>query len=348
MTWVDIVHDELRKCTNCGLCLAACPTFAASRDEGDSPRGRVHLIASMLAGSHADPASSAHLSGCIECAACHPPCPTGVRFAVARRAHRSATESLDRSGFERRASKLADLIAHDPGADLTVRGVRELLDNTDSRPIQRGPRIGGVLALPGPLLRLAAPDVVIRLNAALAERTQVLVQDSDLSSALDRANGLLRDVGLTAEHDQAVGRIGEIVAARGYQRLTVAVFDLLAHRLTEEALPPALRVVPAPDAFPEALEATSPPDSAVWGGTADEAIPAPKLFDGRSQVPADLQAATAPVLLAAAALVALWERIEAKRAWLRDHPLITPDARDLVRFPGARHLADLMASGGEW
>ena len=30
----------LRRCTHCGFCLPACPTYAVLRDERDSPRGR--------------------------------------------------------------------------------------------------------------------------------------------------------------------------------------------------------------------------------------------------------------------------------------------------------------------
>ena len=37
--------------------------------------------------------------------------------------------------------------------------------------------------------------------------------------------------------------------------------------------------------------------------------------------------------------------VEAKRARLNGRPLITSDARDLVRFPDSRHVADLIASG---
>src|SRR4051812_3127215 len=120
MTWFDTVQGELRKCTDCGLCLSSCPTFVAGRAEGDSPRGRVHLTGAILAGG-GDPIASRHLAGCVECAACHAPCPTGVRFAVARRAHRTATEGLDRQGFDRRVAELTGSIARDPGANLTIR-----------------------------------------------------------------------------------------------------------------------------------------------------------------------------------------------------------------------------------
>jgi glycolate oxidase iron-sulfur subunit len=108
MTWTDTVLGELRKCTDCGLCLAACPTFAETRAEGDSPRGRLHLMASLLDSRTADPVASAHLSGCIECSACHEPCPTGVNFVLARQTHRAATEGHDLAAIEPSAATKRD------------------------------------------------------------------------------------------------------------------------------------------------------------------------------------------------------------------------------------------------
>jgi NAD-dependent dihydropyrimidine dehydrogenase PreA subunit len=346
MTWIDTVAGELRKCTDCGLCLAACPTFAASRAEGDSPRGRIHLIASLLAGESVDPVASTHLSGCIECSACYTPCPTGVRFAAARQAHRVATDSLDRQAFERRVAELADVIARDPGADLTVRSVRALLAETGPDPARCGPLDGGVLALTGTMLRFAAPNVVDRLEAALAERIPALVQDPPLASALDRASGLLRDVGLSTEHNRAVAQVAEVIADRRYKRLTVAVFDLLSLRLAGEAVSPQVRIVPAPTVLPLTFAIPMAPDSALCVGF-DDAVGGAEVVARPGDVPREIRPASAPVLLAASALTAVHELVEAKRAWLQGRPLVTPDSRDLVRFPGSRHMADLMASGGE-
>ena len=72
----------LDACVHCGFCLQACPTFLATGDEADSPRGRIELMRAFERGdlTATDPALVFHLDRCLGCRACEPVCPSGVRY----------------------------------------------------------------------------------------------------------------------------------------------------------------------------------------------------------------------------------------------------------------------------
>lgn len=71
----------LRACVHCGFCSSACPTYAVTGDERDSPRGRIWLIRDLLE-NDGPPKDEAvfHLDRCLECLACMPACPSGVDY----------------------------------------------------------------------------------------------------------------------------------------------------------------------------------------------------------------------------------------------------------------------------
>ncbi len=81
----------LDPCVHCGFCLQACPTYLATGDESDSPRGRIVLMRSLARGSLSttEPTLAFHLDRCLGCLACEPVCPSDVRYGTALEATRA-------------------------------------------------------------------------------------------------------------------------------------------------------------------------------------------------------------------------------------------------------------------
>jgi glycolate oxidase iron-sulfur subunit len=74
--------DPLQPCVHCGFCLPACPTYLATGDESDSPRGRIVLMRALERGEIGpeDDALVHHLDACLGCRGCEPVCPSGVAY----------------------------------------------------------------------------------------------------------------------------------------------------------------------------------------------------------------------------------------------------------------------------
>jgi glycolate oxidase iron-sulfur subunit len=88
---------------HCGFCLPACPTYLATGDESDSPRGRIMLMRALQRDEFRpdDAALVQHLDACLGCRGCEPVCPSGVAYG------RGLEIARERLFAERRPSNLA-------------------------------------------------------------------------------------------------------------------------------------------------------------------------------------------------------------------------------------------------
>ena len=68
-------------CAMCGMCLNNCPTYEITKNESESPRGRISIIHG-LNDEMLEPSESAlkHLNSCTLCMACESICPAKVNF----------------------------------------------------------------------------------------------------------------------------------------------------------------------------------------------------------------------------------------------------------------------------
>ncbi|MEZ0248340.1 MAG: (Fe-S)-binding protein, partial [Thermoproteus sp.] len=75
--------DEVYKCVHCGFCLPTCPTYLATGVEGHSPRGRLHLIRSVIEG-RTNPSEDLlkYIDACVYCLRCETACPSGVKYGA--------------------------------------------------------------------------------------------------------------------------------------------------------------------------------------------------------------------------------------------------------------------------
>ncbi|MHB1533525.1 MAG: (Fe-S)-binding protein [Acidimicrobiales bacterium] len=82
--------DGLATCVSCGLCLAHCPTYRVTGEEGLSPRGRISAMRAVTDGAPADPAFERLMRTCVQCRACETACPSSVPFGRLMETTRSA------------------------------------------------------------------------------------------------------------------------------------------------------------------------------------------------------------------------------------------------------------------
>jgi glycolate oxidase iron-sulfur subunit len=72
----------LETCVHLGFCTNTCPTYVLTRNENDSPRGRIELIRAMLEKGGVPEAKTVHhLDRCLSCLSCMTTCAVKVDYA---------------------------------------------------------------------------------------------------------------------------------------------------------------------------------------------------------------------------------------------------------------------------
>ena len=91
-----IDYSVLQQCMHCGMCLPTCPTYDQTKQERNSPRGRIALMRAVADGvlevSHE---FAEEMSYCLGCLACQTACPAGVNYAELFETARSDIERQD-------------------------------------------------------------------------------------------------------------------------------------------------------------------------------------------------------------------------------------------------------------
>ncbi|MBI3192685.1 MAG: 4Fe-4S dicluster domain-containing protein, partial [Pedosphaera parvula] len=88
-------YSVLQQCMHCGMCLPMCPTYAETKRERHSPRGRIALLRAIADGEQAMNRTIAEeMNYCLGCLACISACPAGVDYATMVETARAEAEEL--------------------------------------------------------------------------------------------------------------------------------------------------------------------------------------------------------------------------------------------------------------
>lgn len=218
------ILEQADSCVKCGLCLPHCPTYCKTKDENESPRGRIALVQGLMSGQLPDDErTQGHLQRCLSCGNCEAACPSEVpvtRLLDAAQSHRMQGNSWLSRLLQRR---LLDLAAH-PGTAMKLLGLYK------STGLQRLLQHSGLPDMIGLATahRLLATDVKPpqHLGVTIAPRDQqrrvslftgCVGRHLD-ASALDAAVAVLRHLGFGVEMPAAEHCCGALHRHAGLPR----------------------------------------------------------------------------------------------------------------------------------
>lgn len=139
----------------CGLCLPHCPTYGKTRNEAESPRGRISLITALANNQlEADEKLRGHLDSCLLCRACESKCPSGVKFGEIMDGARSA---LKDSAIKKEYPISLDQLATNKKRQRSEATKLWLADKTGLRALGRG--LGIVKAMGMERFEQIAPSI---------------------------------------------------------------------------------------------------------------------------------------------------------------------------------------------
>jgi len=190
--------EDLDRCTRCGLCEQACPTYRLLKFEPDSPRGRIFLMKEVAEGRGSVDANLAqHLYACLGCRACETACPSGVEFGKLLELGRHQVELHGDISPERRGWRLFRALAFE-----------RILPN---------PWLFHVLMFPARLLQALPGFLACAQSLPLPRKLRQLVR------MIPRANRS-RDQREVDAQGEVYHYSGSVIPAHGKQRARVGLF----------------------------------------------------------------------------------------------------------------------------
>ena len=245
-------RDLIDACVHCGFCLATCPTYLDSRDERDSPRGRIYLVKQLLETGDASALSRTHLDRCLSCRSCETTCPSGMRYGRLADIGRGLLEEhAPRNGAERGWRYLLRYVLSRPRLfSLALRlsqSVRPLLPGSLAAQIPQRQRLpappvatharsmlvleGCVQSAATPATNAAARRILDRLGITLVAAPQAGccgAVNYHLGAHADGLDNMRRNIDAWWPHIEA-GAEAIVSSASGCGNLLVDYGELLAH-----------------------------------------------------------------------------------------------------------------------